>query len=103
MLFKNQILVYTKGSDAHKTDAPYVQEREENRIMAYLKLPINHLREGLVIKGNVYSHSGVLLYEDGTVISRDVIARLTRHFIDSVTVEYTRPGEQEPVCVGEEG
>ena len=56
--------------------------------MAYLRTSVNHLRKDMIIAGDVYTNNGVTLVAAGTPVSKEVIALLTKHFIDSVLVEY---------------
>ena len=53
-----------------------------------------------MIKEDVFSKTGAVIVPDGAVVTKDVVALLTRHFVDSVMVEYPtgrkeRPEQQE--------
>lgn len=63
--------------------------------MAHLRVSVNRLREGMMIASDVYSRAGAVLVSEGSVVTREVLNLLTRHFIDSVVVEYKT--EQTPV------
>lgn len=63
--------------------------------MANLKLSVNRLREGMVIKSDVYNRMGMAIVMEGTIVTKDVINMLTRHFIDSVVVEYGTERSEE--------
>lgn len=68
--------------------------------MPCLRMSVNRLREGMMIKEDVFSKTGAVIVPDGAVVTKDVVALLTRHFVDSVMVEYPtgrkeRPEQQE--------
>ena len=68
--------------------------------MPCLRMSVNRLREGMIIREDVFSKTGAVIVPDGAVVTKDVVALLTRHFVDSVMVEYPtgrkeRPEQQE--------
>lgn len=58
--------------------------------MATLRVSVNRLREGMTIKNDVYSRMGMIVVSEGTPVNKEVVNLLTRHFIDTVMVEYTK-------------
>lgn len=56
--------------------------------MAYLKVSVNFLRKGMVIVKDVYTKAGPPLVVAGTPVTKEVINLLTKHFVDTVMVEY---------------
>lgn len=48
----------------------------------------DRLRKGMVIKNDVYSKTGAVLIPVNTPVTKEVLALLTRHFIDYVMVDY---------------
>lgn len=48
----------------------------------------DRLRKGMVIKNDVYSRTGAVLIPVNTPVTKEVLALLTRHFIDYVMVDY---------------
>ncbi len=74
--------------------------------MPCLRMSVNRLREGMMIKEDVFSKTGAVIVPDGAVVTKDVVALLTRHFVDSVMVEYPTgrkrtPGTAGTECAGE--
>lgn len=63
--------------------------------MAQMRIRLNRLKSGMIIKDNIYSKTGTFLIGSGTVVTQDIISLLTKHFIDFVTVEYNVAGEKE--------
>ncbi|MBU5478612.1 HD domain-containing protein [Eubacterium sp. MSJ-13] len=63
--------------------------------MAQMRIRLNRLKSGMIIKDNIYSKTGTFLIGSGTVVNQDIISLLTKHFIDFVTVEYNVVGESE--------
>lgn len=51
----------------------------------------------MVIKADVYTHSGVVIVPAETVVTKEVFALLARHFIDEVLVEYNLKEKETPV------
>lgn len=64
--------------------------------MAQMRIRLNRLKSGMVIKDNIYSKTGTFLIGSGTVVTPDIIALLTKHFIDFVNVEYNVKKESTP-------
>ena len=56
--------------------------------MAQLRVPTNRLRKNMIIKNDVYTRAGVIIIPAGTEVTKDVVAMLTKHFIDDVIIEY---------------
>lgn len=56
--------------------------------MAQMRIRLNRLKSGMIIKDNIYSKTGTFLIGSGTVVTQDIIELLTKHFIDFVSVEY---------------
>lgn len=56
--------------------------------MAHIRMSVNRLRKGMILGNSVFSRSGVILVTEGTEVTKDVVDLLTKHFIDSVVVEY---------------
>ena len=52
-------------------------------------MSVNRLREGMIIREDVFSKSGAVIVPDGAAVTKDVVTLLTRHFVDSVMVEPT--------------
>lgn len=65
--------------------------------MSQLRIRTNHLRKDMIIAQNVHSQSGAVLVPEGTPVTKDVMALLTRHFIESVIVDYQTNGYHAPV------
>ena len=63
--------------------------------MAQMRIRLNRLKSGMIIKDNIYSKTGTFLIGSGTVVTQDIILLLTKHFIDFVNVEYSVEGESE--------
>ena len=61
--------------------------------MPCLRMSVNRLREGMMIKEDVFSKTGAVIVPDGAVVTKDVVALLTRHFVDSVMVNIRRAGK----------
>lgn len=61
--------------------------------MAQMRIHLNRLKRGMIIKDNIYSKTGTFLIGSGTVVTEDIISLLTKHFIDFVNVEYNVAGE----------
>ena len=64
--------------------------------MPCLRISVNRLREGMIIREDVFSKTGAVIVPDGAVVTRDVAALLTRHFVDGVMVEYPAAGKGRP-------
>lgn len=64
--------------------------------MPCLRMSVNRLREGMIIREDVFSKTGAVIVPDGAAVTRDVVALLTRHFVDSVMVEYPAAGKGRP-------
>lgn len=47
--------------------------------MPCLRMSVNRLREGMMIKEDVFSKTGAVIVPDGAVVTKDVVALLTRH------------------------
>lgn len=56
--------------------------------MAHIKLPINRLKKGMTICNEVYSRSGVVIVPANTLVTKEVVELLTKHFISYVVVNY---------------
>ena len=56
--------------------------------MACFRIHTDRLRKGMIIKSDVYTRTGVTLVPINTPVTKDVVALLTRHFIDYVMVDY---------------
>ena len=81
-------------------DEPPFSVREGGIIRDGCNEEVNRLREGMIIREDVFSKTGAVIVPDGAVVTKDVVALLTRHFVDSVMVEYPtgrkeRPEQQE--------
>ena len=61
--------------------------------MPCLRMSVNRLREGMIIREDVFSKSGAVIVPDGAAVTKDVVALLTRHFVDSVMVECPAAGK----------
>lgn len=59
--------------------------------MAKMRIHTDRLRKGMVISNAVYSSAGLLLVSENTVVTKDVVMLLTRHFIEYVIVETDPP------------
>ncbi len=57
--------------------------------MAQMRIRLNRLKSGMIIKDNIYSKTGTFLIGSGTVVTQEIIELLTKHFIDFVNVEYS--------------
>lgn len=66
--------------------------------MSHLRIHTNHLRKDMVIVNNVHSRTGAILVPEGTPVTKDVVALLTRHFIEYVIVDYQTDGYPPPVA-----
>lgn len=64
--------------------------------MPRLRVSVNRLREGMTIIEDVFAKTGAILVTEGTRVNKDVIGLLTRHFIDSVRVEYDVEKKEAP-------
>lgn len=69
--------------------------------MARLQVSVNRLRKGMVLAEDVYTKTGVILVAGGSPVTKEVVNLLSRHFIDSVSVEY-QPTSQAEVSPEEE-
>lgn len=56
--------------------------------MACIRVHTDRLRRGMIIKNDVYSRTGAVLIPVNTPVTKDVVALLTKHFIDYVMVDY---------------
>lgn len=56
--------------------------------MAQMRIRLNRLKSGMIIKDNIYSRTGTFLIGAGTVATPDIISLLTKHLIEYVNVEY---------------
>ena len=56
--------------------------------MACFRIHTDRLRKGMVIKSDVYTRTGAILVPNNTPVTKDVVALLTKHFIDYVMVDY---------------
>lgn len=65
--------------------------------MAALRIKTNKLKKGMIIKSDVYNHSGVILIPEGTVVTKEVFDMLTRHFIDEVIVDFIETSTPAPI------
>lgn len=70
--------------------------------MAFLRVSVNRLRKGMVIASDVYANTGVILVPAGTTVTKEVIHLLTRHFVETVMVEYIVEKKDPSVEVQEE-
>ena len=71
--------------------------------MPCLRMSVNRLREGKCDdKRGCVSKTGAVIVPDGAVVTKDVVALLTRHFVDSVMVEYPTGRERTPGTAGTE-
>ena len=61
--------------------------------MAQMRIRLNRLKSGMIIKDNIYSKTGTFLIGSGTVVTQDIIKLLTKHFIDFVNIEYNMGDE----------
>lgn len=67
--------------------------------MPRLRVSVNRLREGMVVKEDVYAKTGVILVMEGTCVTKEVIGLLTRHFIEEVIVEYSNDKREPAIPV----
>lgn len=56
--------------------------------MACFRVHTDRLRKGMIIKSDVYTRTGMTLVPINTPVTKDVVALLTKHFIDYVMVDY---------------
>ncbi len=56
--------------------------------MANLRIQTNRLKKGMIIKADVYTHSGVVIVPAETIVTKEVFELLTKHLVDEVLVEY---------------
>ncbi len=56
--------------------------------MPDIRMRTNRLRNGMIIKNNVYASSGAILIPHDTPVTKDIITLLSKHFIDYVIVDY---------------
>lgn len=56
--------------------------------MPRLRVSVNRLREGMVVVEDIFAKTGAVLVTEGTYVTKEVIGMLTRHFVESVMVEY---------------
>lgn len=56
--------------------------------MAYFRVRTDRLRKGMVIKNDVYARTGAVLVPIDTPVTKEVVAILTKHFIEYVMVDY---------------
>lgn len=56
--------------------------------MALIRMKTHHIKKGMVIKADVYNHSGVILVPAETPVTNEVFELLTKHFIDEVVIDY---------------
>jgi len=54
--------------------------------MAYFRVRTDRLRKGMVIKNDVYARTGAVLVPIDTPVTKEVVAILTKHFIEYVMV-----------------
>ena len=103
LLPKRKHLVYDSTNRLYRKIVLFqrmkVRERGEDT-MPCLRMSVNRLREGMMIKEDVFSKTGAVIVPDGAVVTKDVVALLTRHFVDSVMVEYPT-GTAGTECAGE--
>lgn len=77
-------------------------------VMPRLRVSVNRLREGMIVVEDIFAKTGAVLVAEGTCVTREVISLLTRHFIESVMVEYemgrkeTLAPQSEPDLPGKE-
>lgn len=50
--------------------------------MAQMRIRLNRLKSGMIIKDNIYSRTGTFLIGAGTVATPDIISLLTKHLIE---------------------
>lgn len=55
--------------------------------MAQRRIRTSHLTEGMIIKNDIYSNSGLVIVPANTTVTADIRRLLTRHFIEDVVVE----------------
>ena len=67
--------------------------------MPRLRVSVNRLREGMVVKEDVYAKTGVILVMEGTCVTKEVIGLLTRHLIEEVIVEYSNDKREPAIPV----
>lgn len=56
--------------------------------MALIRIKTHHLKNGMVIKSDVYNQAGVVLVPAETTVTLEVFELLTKHFIDDVIIDY---------------
>ena len=56
--------------------------------MACFRVHTDRLRKGMIVKSDVYTRTGMTLVPINTPVTKDVVALLTKHFIDYVMVDY---------------
>lgn len=56
--------------------------------MAKLRVSTDRLRKGMIITNSVYSSSGMLLVSENTVVTKEILELLTRHFVSYVIAEF---------------
>ena len=64
--------------------------------MAQMRIRLNRLKSGMIIKDNIYSRTGTFLIGAGTVATPDIISLLTKHLIEYVNV-YWHTGNHKQV------
>lgn len=62
--------------------------------MVNLRVSVDRLREGMVIKSDVYAKSGTVLAREGTVVTKETIRLLTRHFVEEVMAVSEKNGSR---------
>jgi len=67
--------------------------------MALKRTKTSHLKNGMVIKSDVYNHSGVILVPENTVVTKEVFDLLTRHFVEDVIIDYATEGTPAPITI----
>ena len=84
LLPKRKYLVYDSTNRLYRKIVLFqrmkVRERGEDT-MPCLRMSVNRLREGMMIKEDVFSKTGAVIVPDGAVVTKDVVALLTRHFV----------------------
>lgn len=71
--------------------------------MPCLRVSVNRMREGMVVKEDVFAKTGAVLVTEGTVVTKEVMTLLVRHFIDDVMVEYGSVKRDTPESRRESG
>lgn len=64
--------------------------------MATIRIRTNRLQKGMIIKSDVFNHTGTLIVPANTTVTKEVFALLTRHFISEVIVDYTPTQKSTP-------